>query len=131
MSDVRSHIAVRKDMNGNRLPHPRDDTSTVLKAYEASRDEMIKMEKAQRFDAEKMSSLSQVEKKANEYVDKLKLIEEAEIYNKEGDSEAIKGMEWEGAKIRGVKKGKLYEIVRQVRKEWSLPLLQCPDSPPI
>lgn len=115
MSGVRSHIAIRKDMNGNRLPYSRDDSSTTLETYKANRSEMIKLEKAQRFDAEKMSKLSEVEKKANAYIDKLKLIEEAEIYSKEGDNEAIKGMEWEGAKVRGVKEGKLYQIVRQVR----------------
>lgn len=105
-------------MNGNPLPLPGEKTSRTmsLSEYQAQRTQLINEEKSQRFDADKLNHLTEDERKANEVVDRLKREEEASVYNKEGDSEAIKGMEWEGAKLRGVREGTLYRLVRQMPK---------------
>jgi len=118
MANIRSHIAVVQDLNGNRLPTPNDrrkDSAMDLKTYQSMRMNLIEAEKQQRFDAEKLSNLTGEEKKANEVVERLKQEEEAKIYNKADDFGAIKGMEWEGAKHRGVMGGELYKIIEKVR----------------
>jgi adenosine deaminase CECR1 len=118
MANMRSHIAVRRDMNGNPLPLPGNKTSKTMSMseYQAQRTQMIEEEKSHRFDADKLSRLTEEERRANEVVEELKKEEETSIYNKKGDSEAIKGMDWEGAKVRGVREGKLYRLVQQMPK---------------
>ncbi|UZJ55353.1 hypothetical protein CBS101457_004673 [Exobasidium rhododendri] len=118
MSGVRSHIAVVQDLDGNRLPTPNEKSDGVKsqETYQTMRANLIRAEKEQRFDAEKMRSLTDTEKKANAVVERLKKREEADVYSKEGDLGAIIGMDWEGAKERGVKEGELYKIVAEMPK---------------
>lgn len=113
MVNVKSHIAVVKDLHGNVI---KSSTNLTIEAYESQRASLVQAEKAQRFDAEKLTRLTDAERLANAIVQQMKDEEDALIYSNPADDAAIKGMDWVGAKERGADKGALYRLVGQVSK---------------
>lgn len=117
MTGLRSHIAVLETLDGEPLPIAKNGVVASLQAYQASRKSLVEEEIAQRFDADKRRTLTDDEKRADEIVEALKRGEDEHIYNRPGDHSALPGMDWEGAKARGVRNGKLYSVIAKVRQE--------------
>lgn len=119
MAGVRSHIA-RIEIDGEAVAldaghQPETTLEQDVSSYELRRAQLIADEKSRRFDhLKKSTGLSDDEEKADAVVSALRAEERKEIWNREGDLEAFKGMEWQGATSRGARKGRLYDLLRKV-----------------
>lgn len=120
MAGLRSHIA-KVEIEGDVVPGSHSDAPTTLEqdvqAYKQRRAELIADEQSKRFDhLKKSAGLSDLEQSADKIALALRAEERKAIWERQGELEAFKGMEWQGAASKGARQGELYRLLRKMPK---------------